>query len=405
MVKETRLYDLLEVKPDASQDEIKRAFRKLTVKLHPDKNPDGSTAQQFQEITAANQILSDPEKRAAYDKYGEEGMKEGAAHSHGGMPGGIFDMFFGGGRGQQRERRGKDMVHQLPVSMKDLYVGKVSKLAVQKNVICSSCSGKGGKEGAVQPCRSCSGQGVRIELRQIGPGMVQQVQRHCPDCDGEGEQIKEKDRCKACNGKKVVPERKILEVHIDKGMEDGQKIPFSGESDQQPGLPPGDIIIVLDQKEHPVFKRKGSDLLMEMELTLVEALCGFQRVVNHLDDRQVLVKTQPGQIIKDGAIKIIYGEGFPQHRNPFEKGRLFIHFKVAFPGDNFADATQLKALEALLPPRPAQPEITGDVEETELQEYDREGREFGKAAHKGRSATDEDEEGHHAGPGVQCASQ
>ena len=94
--------------------------------------------------------------------------------------------------------------------------------------------------------------------------MVQQVQRHCSACDGSGQAIKDKDRCKTCNGKKVVPERKVLEVHIDKGMEDGQRITFNGESDQQPGLPPGDIVIVIDEKEHPVFKRRGADLLMEM---------------------------------------------------------------------------------------------------------------------------------------------
>ena len=234
-----------------------------------------------------------------YDRVGEQGLKEGAGQ--GGMPTDIFDMMFGGGRGRgQRERKGKDMVHQLQVSLKDLYVGKVSKLAVQKNVICTGCDGKGGKDGAVSTCKECSGQGVKIEFRQFGPGMVQQVQSHCRNCDGTGEAIKEKDRCKTCLGKKVVPERKVLEVHIDKGMDDGQKITFNGESDQTPGLPPGDIVIVLDQKEHPVFKRRGNDLLMEMELTLVEALCGFTKIVTQLDDRKIAVKNAPGNVIKDG---------------------------------------------------------------------------------------------------------
>lgn len=406
MVKETKFYDLLEVKPDATESEIKKAYRKLAVKLHPDKNPDGSTEAQFKEITFAYQILSDSEKRAAYDRGGENAIKEGGSQG-GGMPTDIFDMFFGGGRQQQRERRGKDMVHQLSVSLKDLYVGKVSKLAVQKNVICSGCDGRGGKDGSVQPCRPCNGQGIRIELRQFGPGMVQQMQRQCSECDGTGEQIKEKDRCKTCNGKKVLPERKILEVNIDKGMEDEQRITFKGESDQAPGLPPGDIIIVLDAKEHPVFKRKGTDLLMEMEITLVEALCGFKRVITHLDERQVLIQTNPGQVIKDGAIKIVYGEGMPQYRNPFEKGRLFINFKVVFPANNFASADALKQLEAILPARPPAPTITGDVDETELQEYDPEGREFGRSARSSRAATDEDDPrgGHGHGPGVQCASQ
>lgn len=257
----------------------------------------------------------------------------------------------------------------------------------------------------MQTCKPCQGQGVRIELRQIGPGMVQQMQRQCGECDGSGQQIKEKDRCKKCNGKKVLPERKILEVHIDKGMEDEQRITFAGESDQSPGLPPGDIVIVLDAKEHPVFKRKGNDLLMEMEITLVEALCGFRRVITHLDDRQVLIEAKPGTVIKDGALKIVYGEGMPTYRNPFEKGRLFIHFKVAFPPNNFANPDVLKQLEAILPARPAQPEITGEVEETELQEFDPEGREFGKSTRTSRGATDEDDHRGHHGPGVQCANQ
>ena len=118
--------------------------------------------------------------------------------------------------------------------------------------------------GFVPSRRVVYGSSRQVELRQFGPGMVQQVQRHCDSCGGSGQSIKDKDRCKTCNGKKVMPERKVLEVHIDKGMEDGQRITFNGEADQQPGLPPGDIVIVLEEKEHPLFKRRGNDLLMEM---------------------------------------------------------------------------------------------------------------------------------------------
>ena len=366
-------------------------------------------------------MLSDPEKKALYDRGGEAAIKartlkpaspplttaqEGGGG--GGDPSDIFNMFFGGGRRQQRERRGKDMMHQLSVSLKDLYLGKVSKLAVQKNIICAPCQGRGGKEGAVQHCKDCDGHGVRvcalcgaargaharqIQLRQFGPGMVQQVQTQCSACDGQGQVMKASDRCKTCNGKKVVPERKVLEVHIDKGMEDGQKITFNGESDQQPGLPPGDIVIVLDEKDHPAFKRRGADLLMDMvgavrsafcrshraqEITLTEALCGFTRVVTHLDDRELAVKAQPGTIIKDGSIKIIQGEGMPTYKNPFEKGRLFIQFKVAFPPNNFTSPENLLALEKLLPPRPARPAPSPDAEETILQEYDPDTSDFGK---------------------------
>lgn len=408
MVHSTGLYDLLGVNPSATDKEITKAYRKLAVQLHPDKNPDGSTEAKFKEVSNAYTVLSDPEKRALYDRGGDAALKEGGGMG-GQDPSDIFSMFFGGGGSRQREKRGKDMVHQLSVSLKDLYVGKVSKLAVQKNIICAPCEGRGGKEGSVSQCRDCDGRGIKIELRQFGPGMVQQVQRHCSACDGSGQAIKDKDRCKTCNGKKVVPERKVLEVHIDKGMEDGQRITFNGESDQQPGLPPGDIVIVIDEKEHPVFKRRGADLLMEMEITLTEALCGFTRVVTQLDERQLLIHSAPGQVIKDGSIKTIQGEGMPTYRNPFEKGRLFIQFKVSFPASNFTTPDKIAQLEKLLPARPPQPVPSADAEETTLQDYDTATNDFGKSSKTNANAYDEDERGgghgHAGGPGVQCASQ
>ncbi|XP_048658393.1 dnaJ homolog subfamily A member 1-like [Marmota marmota marmota] len=152
----------------------------------------------------------------------------------------------------QRERRGKNVVYQLSVTLEDLYNGATRKLALQKNVICDKCEGRGSKKGAVECCPNCRGTGMQIRIHQIGPGMVQQIQSVCMECQGHGERISPKDRCKSCNGRKIVGEKKILEVHIDKGMKDGQKITFHGEGDQEPGLEPGDIIIVLDQKDHAV---------------------------------------------------------------------------------------------------------------------------------------------------------
>ena len=145
----------------------------------------------------------------------------------GGMdPQDLFSQLFGGGGGffggaggrggrPSGPRKGKDLVHRIKVSLEDLYKGKMTKLALQKHVLCSKCKGKGGKEGAVKTCNSCHGQGIKIVMRQLGP-MVQQIQQQCGDCNGEGEIINPKDRCKSCNGKKIVDERKVLEVHIDK---------------------------------------------------------------------------------------------------------------------------------------------------------------------------------------------
>jgi DnaJ family protein A protein 1 len=359
MVKETRLYDLLGVSPTATDGDIKKAYRKLAMKYHPDKNPNAE--EKFKGISFAYGVLSDEQKRSLYDRGGEEAIKEGGAGAGMHNPMDMFDMLFGGGGGRQRERKTKNMVHQLNVSLKDIYVGKTTKLAVQRNIICKACEGVGGKKGSVSQCKDCHGQGVQVKFRQMGP-MIQQVQVACSNCSGTGETIKEADRCKECKGKKVLPDRKVLEVNIDKGMEDGQKIVFAGESNQEPGIPAGDIVIVLDEKEHPTFKRKGMDLIMEMDITLVEALCGFKRVITHLDDRKLMIASPPGTVVKEGELKSVMGEGMPQYRNPYEKGHLFVKFNVQFPSNGFATPEQMRALEALLPARPPVP-MTIDAEE------------------------------------------
>ena len=240
--------------------------------------------------------MSDPKKRELYNKVGEQGLKEGGGGDENfSSPMDIFDLFFGGGRGRGRkENKGKDVIHQLAVSLDDLYNGTTRKLALQKNVICEKCEGRGGKEGACQKCLTCKGTGTQVLLNQLGAGMYQQIHAQCRDCNGQGERLNAKDMCKTCNGKKIVHERKILEVHIDKGMEDGQKISFLGEGDQSPGLEAGDIIIILEEKEHPIFKRNDMDLYMKMDLNLNEALCGFKRSIKTLDGRYIIITSLPG---------------------------------------------------------------------------------------------------------------
>merc|ERR1719436_1500742 len=229
----------------------------------------------------------------------------------------------GGGR-SRGPRRTKNLMHQMSVSLEEMYNGATRKLALEKNVICSDCDGIGGKEGAVQRCPNCRGSGMQVRVQQLGPGMMQQIQSMCGECQGTGERIDPKLRCKKCVGKKVTRERKILEVVVDKGMADGQKVTFSGEGDQEPGLEPGDIIIVLDEKEHPNFKRSGTDLIMKFNINITEALCGFKKTVTTLDDRTLVIQTIPGECIKTGDLKCVFGEGMPTYRNPFEKGKLII---------------------------------------------------------------------------------
>lgn len=402
MVKETAYYEILGVPPTATESDLKKAYRKMALKYHPDKNPGKEAEDKFKQISQAYEVLSDPKRREIYDRGGEEAIKGGGTgggfdfHS----PMDIFDMFFGGGVGRRQHqgpRRGKDVVHQLKVGLDDMYNGATRKLALQKNVICAKCEGRGGKEGAVQKCTVCRGTGMQVRIHQLGPGMVQQIQSMCSECRGEGECIDPKLRCKTCNGAKIVKERKILEVHIDKGMRDGQQIRFAGEGDQEPGLEPGDIVIVLDEKDHSEFRRRGNDLIMQKEILLVEALCGFQTTIKTLDSRILVITSLPGEVIKDKAIKCIMGEGMPIYRDPFTKGRLIIQFAVKFP--DRVDPTKVAILEACLPPR-QEHIIPDEAEHATLEDFDPT-QEQG-SSRRGEAYDSDDEQPH--GQRVQCAS-
>lgn len=366
MVKETKLYDLLNCKPNVSQDELKKNYRKLALKYHPDKNP--TAGEKFKEISYAYEVLSDPKKRDLYDEGGEQALKEGGGggfHS----PMDVFDMLFGGHGRRQQSNRGKDVVHQLKVSLEDMYNGTTKRLSLQKNVICSKCEGRGGKAGATQTCHNCRGTGMYVRIQQIGPGMVQQIQSMCRECDGQGERINPRDRCKQCNGKKIVKESKILEVHVDKGMSEGQKVVFHGEGDQEPDREPGNVVIVLIEKEHKVYHRQKQDLLMKMDISITESLCGFQKIVKTLDNREIVVTSPAGEVIKYNDIKCVMGEGMPVYRDPFQKGRLIIQFTVSFPDNNWISDSEIKKLEAFLPAR-EEVIVTDDMEDVELHEFD-----------------------------------
>jgi len=408
MVKETKFYDTLGVKPNANDNELKKAYRKLALKYHPDKNTEPGSAEKFKEISFAYEVLADPEKRKIYDQHGEQGIKEGGGGAGMHSPMDIFDMFFGGGGGgmggmfggmgggRRGPKRTKNLMHQLSVSLEDMYNGTTRKLALQKNVICDACDGVGGKEGAVVRCTNCRGSGMQVRIQQLGPGMMQQIQSMCGECQGQGERIDPKLRCKKCNGRKVNRERKILEVQVDKGMEDGQKITFGSEGDQEPGMEPGDIIIVLDEKEHPIFKRSGIDLIMQQNVNITEALCGFKKTVPTLDDRTLVIQTVAGEVIKPNDLKCVYGEGMPTYRNPFEKGKLIVKFAIDFP--EALDPHVAQKLEALLPPK-SEPIIPDDHDEVNLSEFDPEAN---RRANRGMEDED-DHPGH--GPGVSCATQ
>uniref|UniRef100_A0A8D0NQI7 DnaJ homolog subfamily A member 1 n=1 Tax=Sus scrofa TaxID=9823 RepID=A0A8D0NQI7_PIG len=343
----TTYYDVLGVRPNATQEELKKAHRKLALKYHPDKNP--NEGEKFKQISQGYKVLSDVKKREPHDKGREHMIKKVLA------PPWISLICFLEEKEGCRERRGKNVVHQLSVTLEDLCNGATRKLALQKNVICGKCEGQGGKKGAVECCPSCRGTGMQIRIHQIGSGMVQQIQPVCMECQGHGEQISPKDRCK--------------KVHIDKDMKDGQKITFHGEGDQEPGLEPGNIIIVLDQKDHAVFSQRGEDLFMCMDIQLVEALCDFQKPVSILDNGTTVITSHSGQTVKHGDIKCVLNEGMPIYRRPYEKGHLITEFKVNFPENGFLSPNKLSLLEKLLPER-KEAEETDEMDQVELVDLD-----------------------------------
>ncbi|KAG0557921.1 hypothetical protein KC19_11G166500 [Ceratodon purpureus] len=247
---------------------------------------------------------------------------------------------------------------------------------------------------------------MKVSIRQLGPNMIQQMQHVCSDCKGSGETIVEKDRCGQCKGQKVVQDKKLLEVHVEKGMQHGQKITFQGEADEAPDTVTGDIVFVLQLKEHPKFKRKVDDLFVEHSLSLTEALCGFQFPLTHLDGRQLLIKSAPGEIIKPGQFKAINDEGMPHYQRPFMKGRLYLHFTVEFPESGSMTPEQCKAWEAILPSRSSS-QLTDmeldECEETTLIDVNIED-EMRRKQQAQQEAYDEDED-ESSGPRIQCAQQ
>lgn len=241
-------------------------------------------------------MLSDPEKRKTYDKFGEEGL-QGGAQSAGFND--IFDLFgMGGGRRQEegsQQKKVKPTAVKLEVSLEDLYNGKVAEVEVERMRICSKCNGVGGSDPtAVQTCKACKGRGMRTVMMQLGPGMYSQQTGRCDECGGKGEQIDPAKMCKPCNGKKIKKENKKLTVEVDKGAPNGERYTKHGEGDEIPDAEAGDVIVVVEEKKHKIFKRKGADLFMEKEITLLEALTGVDFILTHLDGRKVRIRNTVG---------------------------------------------------------------------------------------------------------------
>mmetsp|Transcript_26292 Transcript_26292/g.43629 ORF Transcript_26292/g.43629 Transcript_26292/m.43629 type:complete len:506 (+) Transcript_26292:55-1572(+) len=271
----TKLYQVLGVEKDAQPDAIRKAYRKLAVKLHPDK---GGDPEKFKEVQKAFDILGDERKREVYDKHGEEGLEGGG---EGGGPTDIFDVLSGRNRKPRSGvKKGENMVHPLKVTLDQIYKGSSRTLRLTRKVI--------DKQRGVDRCTSCGGQGYKIQTIRMGP-MIQQVQKVCDECSGQGTIFRQQ---------KV---QETLDVHIPKGAPDQHKINFSEKADEIPDGEAGDVVFVLQEQAHNEFKRKGDDLYIERTISLTEALCGFKMQVKQLDGRILIIKSAPGDVLKPVA--------------------------------------------------------------------------------------------------------
>jgi len=348
-------YKLLGIDKQASDREIKRAYRTLSKKYHPDKNPGNETAKQkFVEVADAYEALSDPETRKIYDQYGHEGLKQRQQGGGGGHhdPFDLFSRFFGGSGHfghSHGQRRGPDMEVRVGVPLKDFYNGHTTEFQLEKQQICEECEGTGSADGQVDMCSHCSGHGIVVKKHMLAPGIFQQVQVQCEHCGGQGKTIKHK--CPVCSGSRVV--RKVSTHHliIERGAPKGQKINYENEADESPDWVAGDLHVTLVEKEASLeednemkvdgtfFRRKGDDLYWKEVLGLREAWMGdWTRNLTHLDGHVVQLTRKRGETIQPGQVERVKGEGMPKwhedgdsvyHQTEF--GDLLVEYTVVLP--------------------------------------------------------------------------
>jgi len=328
-----RLYEIMGLQPNATESDIRKAYRKLALTHHPDR---GGDPEQFKELTKAYETLTDPQQRAIYDQVGDVDPNE-MHHPFSGMNmdpfGGIgrnpFSSFFSG----VREKKPRHLLFDLNITLEDLYNGCTKKLRITKNVLCIKCNGHGVSDTKkIISCKTCQGKGMVIITRQLGPNTIQQVQTICSSCQGQGKTIPEDILCKICEGNKLVKQQKILEVHIRKGIQHSEKIVFHNEGDiETPGSVAGDVIVTLNIQPHPIFTKRNNDLIITKTISLLQALTGFHLSITHLDQRIVNIASKPGEIYTPETIKVIRNEGLPYSMDHTRKGDLYIRFKIQFP--------------------------------------------------------------------------
>jgi DnaJ family protein A protein 2 len=359
------LYKRLGVSKAAKPDEIKKAYHKLALSKHPDR---GGDTKEFQAIQQAHEVLMDSQKRAVYDATGSipgdgsaDGPQEmnvpdineilrmfaGGGGGMPGMPGGFPFPFFGGGPGgsQPKAARGPNKMHEIGVSLTDLYNGKKFDFHMKRQVLCNGCSGKGGSE--TETCKSCNGRGSRMEGRQMGPIMAM-TQVPCDACSQTGVRVVVK--CSECKGSRLVERESTLTASIEPGMQEGDRLVFPGQCSESPNYEaPGDVILVIRaaSTDSEKWLRRGPELAIEVQLSLAEAMLGWERHMDEHPSTKPLHIVWTGGVIRDGEVLRIPGWGMPV-RGTSNHGDLRLICRVAAVQETWS-TEQLQALKSVWP--------------------------------------------------------
>ena len=330
-------YEVLAVNRNASETEIKKAYRRLALQCHPDKNPgDKEAEERFKELSEAYAVLSDPQKRATYDQFGHAGLNGGGGFSSGGFGFGgtpfedifsdIFGDIFGAGGAagarRGRGRRGDDLRYNLTISFEEAAFGLETKIQVPRHHPCEACGGSGAKKGTgAKTCPTCRGAG-QVRYQQ---GFFS-LTRPCPDCGGEGKVIE--NPCPECRGSGRVRGKKTISLKIPAGVETGSRLKLSSEGETGlQGAPPGDLYVVISVREHPIFQREGQDVICETPISFPQAALGCELEVPTLDGKvklKVPAGTQSGKVLK------LAGKGIPVLQG-YGRGDQLVVIRVETP--------------------------------------------------------------------------
>lgn len=358
MAEKRDYYEVLGLQKGASEEEIKKAFRKLAKQYHPDLHPDDKQAEErFKEVNEAYEVLSDSDKRAKYDQFGHAGVDPNFAASQGGNPfggagfdfgdidlGDIFGSFFGGGfgggasRNPNAPRSGDDINVTLAISFEEAAKGATKRVELDHIETCSDCNGTGAAKGSTpETCSECGGRGF-VSVQQRTAFGVMSSQRQCTKCGGKGKIVK--NPCKTCNGVGRVRKRKTIEVKVPAGIDDGQILPVRGMGNAGVnGGAAGNLRILIRVRPHPFFERDGFNVWYEQEINIAQAAAGATVLVPTLDGKvelNIKAGTQPGDIFK------LHGKGIP---HPYERGKgdQLVRIKVVVPKNLTSEQKELIA--------------------------------------------------------------